>query len=84
MAWSSTSSASLGTTYTTTQTANGVNFTMTVQTNNKRATYVSISASATTNDAKTANASSSAINSLISALQTVVDDNTGTGSSKAF
>jgi len=84
MAWSTPTSQSLGSTYTTTQTLNGVDFTITVQTNSKRANYASISASATTSDAKTANATSNAINALITALQTLVDDNAGTGSGKAF
>lgn len=84
MAWSSPTSQSLGSTYTTTQTVNGVDFTITVQTNNKRVNYASVSASATANDAKTANATTNAINAFISAFQAAVDDNTGTGSGKAF
>ena len=79
--WTDPSTTSLGTTYTYEREMNGVKFTVTAQTNDKRITYISIMASATTDDKKTGKTTDTAVrNFMKNSLLPLINNNAGTKS----
>lgn len=79
--WTDPSTTSLGTTYKYEREMNGVNFTVTAQTNDKRVTYISIMASATASDKKTGKTTDMAVrNFMKNHLLPLINNNAGTGS----
>ena len=79
--WTDPSTTSLGTTYTYEREMNGVKFTVTAQTNDKRITYISIMASATADDKKTGKTTDSAVrNFMKNSLLPLINNNAGTKS----
>lgn len=77
--WSDPTETSLGKTYKYTRSMNGVDFTVTAQTNDKRITYISIMASATAQDKKKDKTTDSKVKSFMTKLLQLINDNAGTG-----
>lgn len=77
--WSDPTETSLGKTYKYTRSMNGVDFTVTAQTNDKRITYVSIMASATAQDKKKDKTTDSKVKSFMTDLLKMINQNAGTG-----
>ena len=78
--WTDPTEATLGKTYKYTRTMNGVDFTVTATTNEKRITYISIMASATANDAKKKSTTDATVKNFMKQhLLPLINDNAGTG-----
>ena len=76
--WTDPESTALGATYKYTRTMNGVNFTVTAQTNDKRITYISIMANATSEDKKKKKTTESKVLSFMkNTILPAINDNAG-------